>query len=110
MTIQASKGDAMRGLVGLIGLGMVFAVSSAWAQRYDPSFPVCMEVAEENGSHMECMFTSMEQCKEGAKGMPGSCFNNPFYRPPPAPAVEAASEPAPTPTPSPTPAKKKKKP
>jgi hypothetical protein len=98
----------MRGLVRLIvATGMVLAASPASAQRYDPSFPVCMEVAEENGSHMECMFTSMEQCKEGAKGMPGNCFNNPFYKPPPAPAAEVASEP--TPTPSPAPAKKKKK-
>jgi hypothetical protein len=98
----------MRGLVCLIvGTGMMLAASSASAQRYDPAYPVCMELNDDNGTRMECMFTTMEQCKEGAKSMPGSCFNNPYYKPSAAPAAEAAPEP--TPSPSPAPVKKKKK-
>ena len=98
----------MRGLVGLIvGTGMIFAASPAWAQRYDPAYPVCMELNDDNGTRMECMYTSMEQCKQGAQSMPGTCFNNPYYKPSAAPAADVAPEPAPTP--SPTPAKKKKK-
>jgi hypothetical protein len=98
----------MRGLVCLIvGTGLMIAASSAWAQRYDPAYPVCMELTDDNGTREECMFTTMEQCKESAKSMPGSCFNNPYYKPSAAPAAEAAPEP--TPSPSPAPVKKKKK-
>jgi hypothetical protein len=96
----------MRGLVGLmVGTGMVLAASSASAQRYDPAYPVCMEMNDDNGTRYECFFTSMEQCKESAKGMPGICFTNPYYKPVAAPAPE----PAPAPAPSPAPVKKKKK-
>jgi hypothetical protein len=97
----------MRGLVGLmIGAGMVVAAPSVWAQRYDPAYQFCMEVAEENGTRIDCLFTSMDQCKQAAKGMPGSCMNNPFYKPPPAEATPVAE---PAPAPPPTPVKKKKK-
>jgi hypothetical protein len=98
------EGDAMRGLVRLvIATGIVFAASPASAQRYDPAYPFCAELADENGSRMECFYVAMEQCKEATKGMPGTCLKNPFYKP------SAAAEPEPTPTPSPTPVKKKKK-
>jgi hypothetical protein len=100
-------GDAMRGLVGLIvGTGMAFAASSAWAQMYDPNYPVCAEVHDGDGTRYECFFTSMEQCKQGYQGMPASCFNNPRYV---APKAEAAPAPEPGPAPSPIPVKKKKK-
>jgi hypothetical protein len=105
MRIQTLAGDAMRGLVRAIaGTTLLLAASSASAQRYDPAYPVCMEIADGEGSRIECFFTSMEQCKEGAKGMPGSCFNNPYYKLPPA-AVTPVAEPAP----APAPVKKKKK-
>ena len=97
----------MRDLVRLVvGTVIVFAASPALAQRYDPAYPVCMELNDENGTRMECMFTTMQQCKEGAKSMPGTCLNNPYYKPPPPEATPVAE---PAPTPSPTPAKKKKK-
>ena len=96
----------MRGLVGLIleigflGIGMIVAASPASAQRYDPSYPVCMEVYDSDGSRMECFYTSMAQCKEGAgSGVAGVCLNNPYYKaPPPQPAPVAETAPAPVPT------------
>src|ERR1700748_2477863 len=100
-------GDAMRWLVGLLaGTGLMLAASSASAQRYDPAYPVCMELNDDNGTRMECMFTTMQQCKEGAKSMPGTCLSNPYYKPPTREATPVAE---PAPTPAPTPAKKKKK-
>jgi hypothetical protein len=96
----------MRRFVGLIvGTGMMLAASPASAQRYDPAYPVCMELNDDNGTRMECMFTTMEQCREGAKSMPGTCFNNPYYKPSAAPAADVAPEPVP----APAPVKKKKK-
>jgi hypothetical protein len=93
----------MRGQVGLIlgigflGIGMIVAASPASAQRYDPSYPVCMEVYGGDGSRIECFYTSMEQCKSGAgPGVAGLCFNNPYYvAPPPEPAPVAEETPAP---------------
>jgi Protein of unknown function (DUF3551) len=77
----------MRGPVCLIlGIGMIFAASPAWAQRYDPKYPVCMEIYDGQGSRMDCFFTTMAQCKEGTQGgVAGMCFNNPYYA---APAVQ----------------------
>jgi len=96
----------MRGLAGLIvAAGMMLAASAASAQRFDPAYPVCMEVYGSDGSVLNCFFMSMEQCKEGARGTAGICLNNPYYKPPP----EATPVAEPAPTPSPTPAKKKKK-
>jgi hypothetical protein len=82
----------MRGLVWLIlGTAMIFAASPASAQRYDPNYPVCMEVYGSDGSRIECFFTSMAQCREGAQGMAGLCFNNPYYAAPAAQTAPAAS-------------------
>ena len=87
----------MRAPIWLItGTAIIVAASSAWAQRYDPSYPVCMEAYGENGRRIECFFTSMAQCKEAARASAGICLNNPYYK---TPATEA------TPTPSAKPAR-----
>src|ERR1700722_17929788 len=93
------RGDIMRGLVWLIlATGIIFAASPARAQRYDPSYPVCMEVYGSDGSRIECFYTSMAQCKGGATGgVAGLCFNNPYYvtpAPEPTPAAQTAPAPA----------------
>ena len=95
----------MRGLVrAIVGTGLLLATSSAWAQRYDPSYPVCMEQYGADGSVMNCFFTSMEQCRGSSQSMAGICLNNPYYKPPPAEVMPVAE-----PAPAPPPAKKKKK-
>jgi hypothetical protein len=66
-----------------------------WAQTYDPKYPVCLEVIDTSGGRIECSFTSMEQCKNGSTGT-GSCFANPYYKPPP-PEPEPVAETAPAP-------------
>jgi Protein of unknown function (DUF3551) len=94
----------MRGLVWLIlGFGMIFAASPALAQRYDPAYPVCMEMYGSDGSRIECFYTSMAQCKQGAgPGVPGLCFDNPYYvAPPPEPAPAVQTAPAAPPARSP---------
>jgi hypothetical protein len=53
-----------------------------------------MEAYGMDGSRIECLFTSMEQCKLGTSGTSGTCFKNPSYVPPPADAA-AQTEPAP---------------
>jgi len=65
------------------------------AGRYDPDYAVCMEVYGADGSHIDCLYTSMEQCKGSASGMAGTCFNNPTYVPPQPEPTAAQAEPAP---------------
>ena len=45
--------------------------------RYDPDYPVCMEVVDTSGGRIECHFTSIEQCRQRTFGTGGTCFNNP---------------------------------
>jgi hypothetical protein len=87
----------MRAGAGVIlGLGAILMATSAWgAGRYDPTYPVCIEAYDDNGSRIECSFASLEQCKQSASGSPGMCFNNPSYVAPPPEPVAAVAEPAP---------------
>jgi hypothetical protein len=68
------------------------------AGRYGTDYPVCMEAIDAGGggTHFECSYTSMEQCRLGAVGTPGTCFKNPSYVPPPPEPASAQTEPAPT--------------
>jgi len=84
------------GAGAILGLGVILIATSAWgAGRYDPAYPVCAEIYDDNGSRIECFFTSMEQCKMGTSGTPGQCFNNPGYVAPAPEPVAAVAEPAP---------------
>jgi hypothetical protein len=65
--------------------------------RYGTDYPVCMEAIDGGGgTHFECSYTAIEQCRQGAAGTPGTCFNNPNYVPPPPEPASAQTEPAPT--------------
>lgn len=97
--------------LGILGLGAILVATSAWgAGRYDSAYPVCSEVYDDNGSRIECFFTSMEQCKESAGGGGRSCFINPEYAAPPPEPVAAVAEPAPVKPAKPKPTKSAKKP
>jgi len=52
-----------------------------------------MEVNDSSGPHIDCWFTSMEQCKNGSTGA-GSCFVNPYYKPPPPEPAAKSNPPA----------------
>jgi hypothetical protein len=77
--------------------GAILIAAPAWAAegRYDPKYPVCMEAAGAGGSRIECVYTSIEQCREGTFGSSGTCFNNPSYVPRPAEAAPAQTDPEP---------------
>jgi hypothetical protein len=84
------------GAGAILGMGAILITTSAWAAgRYDPAYPVCLEAYDDNGSRIECFFTSMEQCKLTASGSPGTCFNNPGYVAPAPEPVAAVAEPVP---------------
>jgi hypothetical protein len=81
---------------GILGIGAILISAPVWAAggRYDPNYPVCMEVYDTTGPRLECRYTSYEQCRQGTIGSGGSCFNNPNYTPPPAGAAPAEATPA----------------
>jgi len=87
----------MRALAGMIiGTAVILGAEPIRAQTYDPKFPVCMEVAIGDDSHIDCWFSSMEQCRNGSTGT-GHCIANPYYKPPPPepePVAEAPPQPA----------------
>lgn len=50
------------------------------AQMYDPRYPVCMHVyGMLEGERMDCIFTSLAQCRASASGLPAICLINPFF-------------------------------
>jgi hypothetical protein len=65
------------------------------AGRYDPNYPVCMEVYDTTGGRLECRYATYEQCRQFTFGSGGTCFNNPSYVPPPPPPPPVQAEPTP---------------
>jgi hypothetical protein len=81
----------------IVGMWAILIAAPVWAAggRYGTDYPVCMEALDAGGgTHFECSFTSMEQCRIGATGTPGTCFKNPNYVSRPAEAAPAVPEPA----------------
>jgi hypothetical protein len=72
---------------------LIAAPALAAGGRYDPDYPVCMEGITSDGTRLDCIYNSMEQCKQGTIGTSGTCFNNPGYVPRPAEAAPASAEP-----------------
>jgi Protein of unknown function (DUF3551) len=89
----------MRALAGVIfATAVIVGAEPTRAQMYDRNYPVCMEADNGEGSHIDCAFTSIEQCKNGVNSTE-RCFTNPYYKPPP-PEPEPVAEAAPPPPPA----------
>ena len=59
---------------------MLLALAPATAQRYDPRFPVCIQVWEWGGSsNIDCSYTSLDQCRMTASGLSATCYPNPYW-------------------------------
>jgi len=56
------------------------AMLPATTQRYDPNYPVCMQVWTRDGNTMNCGFTSWDQCRAAAAGFSAMCLDNPFWQ------------------------------
>jgi hypothetical protein len=73
----------MRSLIlALLALGTV-AIAPANAQKYDSTSPVCKTNYRWGGEDTDCGYTSLEQCRASASGLPAVCINNPYYAGPP---------------------------
>jgi Protein of unknown function (DUF3551) len=66
--------------LAILATGMVSAAGGAWAQTYDPDFPVCMHlVPMGGGSYEDCTYFTLVQCAMSAAGRAGQCNINPYY-------------------------------
>jgi hypothetical protein len=63
----------------ILALAMAVIGTSAQAQIYDPSYPVCMHVYGDKGDRMDCIFTSLAQCAATASGRSATCLINPYF-------------------------------
>jgi Protein of unknown function (DUF3551) len=63
----------------ILAIATMLAASSAEAQRYDPSFPVCLQTYGMGGGNIDCSFTSLPQCNASALGRAAQCLTNPFF-------------------------------
>jgi hypothetical protein len=60
----------------------ILTATSAQAQTYDSSYPVCLHVfGELEGERMDCIFTSLAQCAISASGRSAMCVMNPYFTP-----------------------------
>ena len=62
-----------------LAIGMMLAATSARAQTYDPSYPVCLQTYGIDGGYIDCSFTSLAQCAASASGRSAQCLTNPYF-------------------------------
>jgi hypothetical protein len=70
-------GSDLRALA--LATGSIFISGLAMAQTYDPKHPVCIEITEWGGRHIDCRYDSIAQCKATASGHGAHCFANPYF-------------------------------
>ena len=61
----------------MIVIGLMAA--PAWAQTYDPRYPVCLQVSAIDGSYIDCSYASPAQCAASASGRSAECIVNPYF-------------------------------
>jgi hypothetical protein len=62
----------------ILTIGIALTAGHAQAQRYDPAYPVCLNVVSRGTSpYYRCSFTTMDQCRASANGQ--MCSLNPYY-------------------------------
>ena len=64
----------------ILPVATILAVVPATAQRYDPRYPVCLQVWKRGGSsYIDCGYTSWDQCEMETRGRSGMCLFNPYW-------------------------------
>jgi hypothetical protein len=72
--------------LAILTISTVLTAAPAWAQTYDPDYPVCLQAYGLGGGHIECGFTSLAQCAQSASGRSAQCLVNPYFAGAHAPA------------------------
>ena len=62
----------------MLAMGIILTAGQARAQRFDPAYPVCLQVVTRGASpYYRCSYVTMDQCSASANGQ--MCSLNPFY-------------------------------
>ncbi|WP_157083746.1 DUF3551 domain-containing protein [Bradyrhizobium manausense] len=62
----------------ILTVAIALTAGQARAQRFDPAFPVCLNVVSRGISpYYRCTYTTMDQCRASANGQ--MCVLNPYY-------------------------------
>ena len=64
--------------LAILIMAAVWGAQPAFAQTYDPAYPVCLHVFRP-WEYYQCSYTSLEQCKQSASGRAAMCDINPYY-------------------------------
>jgi len=63
----------------ILTLSLALTAGHARAQRYDPAFPVCLNVVSFGATpYYRCNYMTMDQCRASANGQ--MCVLNPYYK------------------------------
>ena len=65
--------------LAMLTVSMILAAAPAWAQTYNPKYPVCLETYHVGGRTIDCRYATLEQCRVSALGRGGQCYNNPYF-------------------------------
>ena len=74
----------MRALPILLLVGITMSVAApAAAQRFAGNAPVCLQRWEwGGGNYITCQFSSWDECRAAAAGLPAMCLQNPYVQQP----------------------------
>ncbi|WP_347338602.1 DUF3551 domain-containing protein [Bradyrhizobium guangzhouense] len=74
----------------LLALIAMSAPTPASAQRFNGNYPVCLQRWEWGGAtYISCQFSSWEECRATAAGLPAMCLLNPYVQQRPPEPVRA---------------------
>src|SRR3954453_3703693 len=63
----------------ILTIATVLIAAPAWAQTYDPAYPVCLHVYGRGADYYQCRYTSLPQCNASASGRAAQCIVNPYF-------------------------------
>jgi hypothetical protein len=63
----------------ILAIATALTATSAWAQTYNPHYPVCLQTFGIFGESIECDYTSLAQCAPSARGRAAQCIVNPYF-------------------------------
>jgi hypothetical protein len=75
----AKTGETPVRIFILITLAAICASTTARAQAWDSRYPVCQVVYGPTAQYNDCRFSSLEQCRALATGLPVQCVENPYF-------------------------------
>ena len=66
-------------MIAMLIFSVVSSNQSARAKRFDPRYPVCLQIYGPD-SGVRCNYTSMSECRLAARARPAQCVINPYRR------------------------------